>query len=186
MKRILALVMGAMALVGGLGVLGAGPAFGDSTGTVTATVTVQGVPCVLLGTSNVNYGTLNFSSGTTSVTAVSPQFSIQNCSTATETLLARGTDAHSTTTADTWALSTTFVPSTVAPCSSLPLNTFRHVAAQPISPGIVPLTTTDVFYDSLAAGQTGNATTVITMPCQGSVGAGQTMTTDVIITATVP
>lgn len=147
-------------------------------GTVEAQVTVA-APCITVG-AGLDYGTMRFSTATgtgTSYSVGGRTTSYSNCSSQSQLIYARGTNAQSSTSDAIWELTRNTVS-----CPT-DLNKYR-VTAQTDEP-IVSLEHTDQLIDSAAAaGVTQTVTAGLTMPCSGSLGAGETMTYAIIVTAT--
>jgi hypothetical protein len=158
------------------------PVFAADNGTVSAQVIAGGTACLTVP-SSVDFGTAAFlAAGTQTVTTGSPNIAVSSCSTATETVLARGTDA--TAPGVVWTLTTT------APCPlAAPTTNQYNLGLRPIG----GTGTTDVFLSgtngslgTVAANTTLTRIPIMRMPCTGSAGAGQTMSMSYVFTATVP
>ncbi len=155
------------------------PVFGDDTGVVTATVNVQDVPCITLGTTNINYGQKAFSTSLTFVNAPSSISNIDSCSTSAQTLL--GTGSLATGTLASWS------PVPTLSCSGPSTNEYRHTLRNLESSADVHLSLSAQSLGTLAGNQQdASVGTMLLMPCTGSDGAGQTMAMQVTLTATVP
>lgn len=154
------------------------PVFSADNGTVTATVSVQDVPCITLGVTTLNHGTKAFSS-TTLVTDTKNISNIDSCSSAAQTLLATGSNA--TGSGVTWT------PVATVNCSSTPKNQYRMALRNPGPPTVINLSLAAQPFGSLSADQQDFlAEATLTMPCTGSDGAGETMSMSITLTATVP
>lgn len=175
-------LVGSILVVVGAFFAGGVPAFGDGTDSVTVTASVQAEACITVGTSNINYTTAPFSSGTTLVTRDSSVQDVDSCATAPQTLLVKGTNA--TGPGANWSLT-----DVNGNCSAgLSVNQFRHeigtISGNPLS---LRLTTIDRSIGTLLTTHVDmNFATTFTMPCTGSGGAGQTVSSSIIFTATVP
>jgi hypothetical protein len=180
MKRLL----GGFAVAIAFLVMSALPTLGANNGTVNATVTA-GAACITLSqTTPVNFGTLEFSTAAGNSASGQLAGTITNCATASESILARGTNATNPTT--TWNLvDATGLATPVNPCALASPNTneyFQDTFTGALS--TVFLTTTDKALASLAAGASPLLTVGVVMPCTGSSGAGQTLNFSYIYTAT--
>ena len=163
-------LIGSILLALGAFFAGGIPVFGD-TGTVNVTVTAQAQSCILLDTTLINYGTLPFGGNNSSL------IQFDSCTPATQSILARGTDATGTS----WTLSDTGTCAT-----TLGTNKFKH-ELQRLDNGNLFLSTADQGIGSLS----GNAlnqqlSTLFIMPCAGSSGAGLTASTTIVLTSTIP
>jgi hypothetical protein len=161
------------------------PVFAADNVTVTAQVIANGAACLTVSAngSNVDFGTAPFLAGvgTTTVTVGAPNVTVTSCSTGSETVLARGTDA--TAAGVVWTLITT------APCGSIPPPTTNQYNLGLRAGGNTPdtfLSTTNTSLGTVAANGTLGRTPIMRMPCTGSSGSGQTMTMSYVFTATVP
>jgi hypothetical protein len=175
MRRIalLATIVGVL----GVAVISGVPAFGADNGTVTATVSVQDVPCMTVTSSGIDYGAKVFS-GASPVQATGTITSIGTCSSAAQTVWVKGASA--TATGVTWTL--------VAGLACPTTNQYVHEVDNPNSPAsFVPLTNTNQNFGTFNAQPHSipNIPTRLTMPCTGSAGAGQTISTQILFSATV-
>ncbi|MGH8431692.1 MAG: hypothetical protein ACREUF_14950 [Solimonas sp.] len=172
-------ILGSTILVAALWLASSLPTFSADTGTVNVTVSAQAQACLVVGSTIINYGTKPFSAGTL-ITSPGNISAIDSCAPVAQNLQARGTDA--TGTAGAWTL----VNGTGGCGAGLNVNQFRHEISS-LSSGQVKLTTSNQSVGTLAAGATGaSLDTHLTMPCAGSVGAGQAMSTQIVLTAFVP
>ena len=154
----------------------------DSSGVVTGTVTVPTAPtpCITIDTTSISFGTLGFSpSAATVVGDASPGTTVTNCSGgATQQLFAHGSDAVGSGTG-LWSLIVTGAPCTAGP------DTYRY-SLRPVgastSSGIY-MTNTDALLSSTMVSDLAY-THRIYMPCTGSSGAGETMSTNTTFTVT--
>ena len=170
-------------------VLSALPASAADNGTVTARVTVAS-PCILLGTTAIDFGVATFSQPGQSPVQVDNQVAtIESCNPAPQVLFARGTNASA---ADGSGASWNLL--NAAPCpgpnSFLLVNVLGTLGGVALTQQI-PVVTTDARFDALGGGpfqMAGNtqlrAFQRLYMPCAGSSGAGKTMTFDTVYTAT--
>jgi hypothetical protein len=166
-------------LAGGVYAGSSVPVFSEDDATVTATVSVQDVPCITVGTTLINYGTKAFSTSQGLVSGSSTIGNVDSCSTAAQTLLATGSTA--TATDATWN------PVSTLSCSGGSINEYRHFLRDESTPKDVYLSLAAQPLRSLTANQQDlSIPTMINMPCTGSSGAGRTMNMQVTLTATVP
>jgi hypothetical protein len=167
----------------------AAPALTASDGTVTLTVTAQAppAPCLTVTPETLDFGTKPFSTpGGDNSGAVF--LTLTNCGTATQHVVAAGTDASGPTGA--WAL-TDVVSGSIC---SLGTDKYSVFALGPTSGrdyvraqlGVTP-TMLAVSGDPYPLVPSGVApvTLVLTMPCQGSNGAGATKSLSATFTAIV-
>jgi hypothetical protein len=173
-------------------ILSAEPALGNESASVTARVTVAS-PCITVslenGASSVDFGTLGFSTDQILGAGIDDSASLANCSSQSENISVRGTDATSSTSSATWVLKDTFN------CSAGEINRYRVApavfATNPQSNGGQPvsnsmwLKTTDQALYTAAASASNPASLMLTMPCTGSDGAGTSMNFQVIYTASL-
>jgi hypothetical protein len=156
------------------------------TGSVGARVVAGVAPCITINSPSnnalVDFGSLPFSATPGSSQAPgSPDITIANCATASESLLASGTNA--TAANATWTLSAG-LPNQ---CSNN-LNVYR-LALRDANQADLFLTTNNQTVGTLGTaipGSTITRTPRITMPCSGSGGNGQTMSMSYNFTATIP
>jgi type 1 fimbria pilin len=151
--------------------VGAAPAFGDDEGTVSAQVTVA-APCIQITPTQVDFGSLGFSSSSANPVSASRPLSATNCG-ATADLLVHGSNAVSATGA-TWALQP---DGQVCPT---PNNYVQRVGSGAVS---IPLDTQDRNLRQLAGGETADVNALVLMPCVGSSGSGEAMTFSYVFTA---
>jgi hypothetical protein len=160
----LALATATAALLGGL----ASPALAADSVTVDASVSVVG-PCLTTTTNVLDFGQLSLQSGS------SQPIDYTNCSGTVEHVFARGTDAGGGGGGADW-----FLDDSGTPCPDLGLNRYRLQTFTGFLIG-----TTDREIDEVEAGSDGSANGLaLFMPCAGSDGIGQTLTFQVIFTAT--
>ena len=153
------------------------PAFGDGSGTVDATVT-PATPCITLDASSVNFGTLPFStsSSSASVGVASPGIIYTNCSSQEEKVYGRGSDATGGT--GTWSLTNGGV------CPGLNRYGLDLVVITASVSNQIPMTTADTLLTTTPAGGPQPTRLALFMPCTGSTGAGEQMQLHVTYTAT--
>jgi hypothetical protein len=166
-------------LAGGVYAGSSVPVFSEDDATVTATVSVQDVPCITVGTTLINYGTKAFSTSQGLVSGSSTIGNVDSCSTAAQTLLIKGTPTTGTTPA--WSL----VNSLACPTP----NQFVHEFDNPGTAGsYLALGTNNLTFQAGFASMAtiSSIPTRLTMPCTGSSGGGVQVSTQIIFTATVP
>jgi spore coat protein U-like protein len=168
MKSLICSCVAAAALA-----LSALPTFGTDTGTISASVTASS-PCITVQSASLDFGGLSFS---TSASASPTSFkelsdSFTNCSGTDETILARGTDAHSATSSASWQLG--------APPGC---DVDRYTLQIDAGAATVFPTNVNVNMQSAPSGSTLQDGFGIYMPCTGSSGAGEKMNFQYILTA---
>ena len=159
---------------------GAAPAWSQSSGSVTATVVVQGSACITITPTTFSYVASGLSTSTAPVTTLpsSAKPSAANCSTVTQNFLARGGPAMGT--GASWTLETAFN------CDVPQINMYKH-EVKPLSGSFTALTATNQTWESaVPANASRTLDTRLTMPCDGSNGVGQTISIPVTITAVAP
>jgi hypothetical protein len=161
--------------------LSARTTFGQSGGTVTATVQVQAAACITIAPNSFTYTAAGLSS-TSSPTTTLPSSAkpvVTNCSSSAENFLAKGGSA--TGSGVTWTLG-----SSHGDCSAPTLNQYRH-ELKPGTGSFFSLSETDQVWESaVSATNSRTVDTRLTMPCNGSDGVGLTMSIPIILTAVVP
>jgi hypothetical protein len=157
------------------------PARANESATVNAKVTVAS-PCLTVSFTNpsatgLDFGTLAFGSGA----GQGNFFSVTNCSTAQESISARGTDATSSTSTAAWTLDDTFFGGPT--CSTTPsTNKYALDTNFAGQTGVVRLSKSDKLVQAIAPGPT-SVHVSVAMPCSGSAGAGETMNFQFVYTA---
>lgn len=150
--------------------LGSAPALalGAESGEVTATVTVA-APCVTVG-GPIDFGEVGFAPEGDIATS-SGLSNYTNCSSVTEQIAVRGTNASSTTTSTVWTLQSQ------QPCvGTTTLNEFRVETKDVDQLSLALSTSASTIDPALAAGTPAQTLwTMLYMPCTGSDGAGETM-----------
>jgi hypothetical protein len=148
------------------------------------TVPREAAPCVLLDATSVDFGTLPFSTAA-ALSEGSANVAVSSCSTGSQALYASGTDADgSGATPAHWALS----PAGGNPCG---IGTNQYgVALGTDGSGGMPasfqLSTMTSSWIVMAAGSDVASSVDYQMPCVGSDGAGQTLSSQVTFLATAP
>ena len=185
LKRLLAvgLIVGAVASLG----LSAGPVFGDDNVVVTATVT-PATPCVTVTSLTISYGTRSFATSSTGdSSATADPLTVVNCGDTSENVWARGADA--TGASATWSLSSLGTQTTCYQdgfSSPVTLNRYKHRIDVGTGASLLDiyLTINNAAMGSLAGGNGVQVIPMLYMPCSGSDGAGQLMSTTITFTAT--
>lgn len=164
------------------------PVAAQDSGTVGATLTVADASaCLTVTQTAVSYlDALDFSEpGSGAAARSDPLYAVDNCGSVDIDISVRGTDATATgPSGSTWAL--TGDPAFTTDCTTLDVYAVDVEADGGTVALFTMLTTTDQPAFDLTAGAT--ATNIghdLWMPCQGSSGAGDTMSFDVIYTAVV-
>ena len=162
------------------------PVFGADSGSVNAQVTVQQAPaaCITVPTTTVDFGTRPFNPPGNSNTSSAAPITVTGCATGGngQRLLARGTNAIG---ADaSWELTT--APVCVADGAQVFRTNRFNLWLSGGPSGTVQLAATDsVVRPQMGPVEEFSASPTITMPCEGSSGAGQTMSMSYIFTATL-
>ena len=158
----------------------------EGSGGVTLEVAVEpaAVPCLIIDASVIDFGTLAFSTDE-ALSNATRDVHAHSCSSGPEAIYAQGTDA----TGDqeptaTWTLS----GAGGNPCATGPDVFGVHLTGDTDSgiPSEIDLSTVSAAWLTLEAEQTAQTTVDYRMPCAGSSGAGQTMTSQITFLATVP
>ena len=176
----LAILLGALAAGVVWGAATAGPTFGQSNGTVTATVQVQAAACITISPSSFTYAPAGLSTTASLVTTLpnSTKPTATSCSTGTQNLLAKGGTATGGGGAN-WILANSL------DCSVPDIDKFRH-ELKPATGSFFTLTTDDQTWETgISQGGTRLVDTRLTMPCTGSSGVGTMMSMPIVITAVV-
>jgi type 1 fimbria pilin len=178
MRRYLVavLVLASVALAAG-----AVPAFTADSGTISVSITAQAppAPCIeLVGGTLVDFGTHAFSTlnqPSSGPGDIEPSF--RNCSSADEEILIHGADA--TGPSATWTLD----PNGPYPCDAgSPRNTYQ-LGSTVEGSTLLLANTPATLLASAAPAVEHTLALFLVMPCAGSDGAGQTLTTSVELTA---
>lgn len=163
----------------------AGTATNGGSGGVTLEVAVPAppTPCVILDAERLDFGSLGFSTAD-QMSAASRQVTVTSCSTGAEAILAQGTDATGDgAPAAAWALSA----AGGNPCGN-GLDQFGVRLTGDVGTGlaVLQLSTNTSSWMTLGSGGAVPTTVDYQMPCTGSSGAGQTMTSQITFLATMP
>lgn len=144
----------------------------------------EAAPCVLLGATSIDFGTLPFSTEA-ALSEGSLFVDVTSCSTGSQALYASGTDATgSGATPANWALSA----AGGNPCT-FGVNQYGVALGTDGSggmPAAFQLSTLSSSWIVMSAGSELASSVDYQMPCVGSAGAGQTMSSQVTFLATVP
>ena len=151
------------------------PVFATDNGTVDAQVTVA-TPCITVSPQSLDFGTLPFSTAAGTSTQAMP-VEISNCGAGPEQLYGRGTDA-SLGGATVWSL-----VSDQTPCAA-GVNTFNLIFLSSTPPNTYASTTDQLLETVGSGGVANNGAVSIAMPCVGSDGAAQTLSFQILFTAT--
>lgn len=178
------LVIAALALAAS-----AAPAFTADNGTVTVSITARApaAPCLTVTPGAVDFGTLPFSANAGSgLSEGEANITANNCGTAGQNLL--GSTTNATGPGGSWT--PTAYNGTIDPCAAL--NRFYLSIFGFTTPAMYMTGTAAPVLASLGgppavfpAGDAKVFRLTITMPCQGSNGAGETKTLSATFTATV-
>ncbi len=171
-------------LLGGfLGVSLDGQGTPVSEGGVVLLVSALGpAPCILLSESTLDFGILPFNSPGASVTGVQPM-TVSNCGQDAESIQAKGTDAAGDQQPPAvWSL----VDAGTNPCDVGVDKYGLIVDDQLIAGDEFHVTTSNQFFATAAPSGRGSFNVTYQLPCQGSAGAGQIMSSSLTVTATVP
>lgn len=175
-RQPLAIAIATAALLAGL----ATPTLATDTVTVQAQVSID-APCLTVSTTSIDFGRSLFSTDVLLGLRSQP-FTYASCSGTAERVYARATDASGSSAS--WSL----VPG-IGDCSLGSLNEFSLLARGDVSgeqriPQTWGLLTVDSEIETLVADAAGSATELeVTLPCQGSDGAGETMSFQITFTA---
>jgi type 1 fimbria pilin len=151
------------------------PAFGADTGTVNAQVTVAS-PCITVSPGQIDFPTAAF--GTNVAGNSAQQISVTNCSSASERIFARGSDATSTTSGALWSLiSSSFSCPGSNDLYGLALTRADSGVRTDLQSGI------QLIDPAHTAGATVEWGPSISLPCSGSSGAGETMAMQFVFVA---
>ena len=148
------------------------------------TVPREAAPCVLLDATSIDFGTLPFSTEA-ALSEGSANVNVSSCSTGSQALYASGTDANGSGASPAhWALSSVGGN----PCG-IGLNQYGVALGTDGSGGMpasFQLSAVPSSWIVQTAGAATASSVAYQMPCVGSDGAGQTMSSQVTFLATVP
>jgi hypothetical protein len=172
------------AFVAAVFVLSAIPAFGGDSGALDAHVTVA-APCLTValmttGGTQLDFGVLPFSPSTTTwSSSTAPNHQVENCSPGAEKIYVRGTNAGSTTSRASWALSTN------ATLPGVGQNVYALRVTSDQFGNFTQLATSNrLLFGSVPANTVYNRLLPrIYMPLVGSAGAGERMDFQIVYTA---
>jgi hypothetical protein len=166
------------------------PALSADSGTVTLSITARApaAPCLTVAPGSADFGTLRFSTPVNAGPGPAygqANIAISNCGTAGQNLLGSATDASGAS--GTWTLTTEGVGG--SPCPNLNrywLDVFMFAFPVLFLNGTpTPVLASGGGPAVLAAGTSYPSRMEITMPCEGSNGAGETKTLTATFTAVV-
>jgi hypothetical protein len=162
---------------------GVGTDGGSGGVTIEVDVEAPAVPCLLVSSSHLDFGTLAFSTSDALSTA-SRDVTISSCSSGDEAVLAQGTDATGDgDPAGAWTLSSAGGNPCVAPIDTYGIG-LTGDAGQ--GPTVLQVSTGTSSWLTLGAEASAPTTVDYLMPCEGSSGAGQTMSSQITFTAAAP
>jgi len=155
----------------------AGPTLAAGTGIVSAQITVD-APCLTLSTTSIDLGHAAFSTGTPVARTQSVTYT--SCSTTTERITARATDASSTTGSAQWTLVT---PTPICPDAGP--DKYAVIVLKLDNSYLSLSKAFDVMLEDLPGSGAGAYSRAgLFMPCTGSSGSGETMSFQITYTAT--
>jgi hypothetical protein len=144
------------------------------------TVPEPAAPCLLVGAPTLDFGELPLSTPS-AMSSGSMDVDVTSCSTGSTDILARGTDASGDGIPPaTWLLSSVGEN----PCTQG--ADLLGVVLAPAGGSALQLATSNEFMASVVASETLGTNVTLEMACEGSEGAGQTMSSQVFLTAVVP
>ena len=164
----------------------AGPVFSADSGTVNATVTVTS-PCLTVPETVIDYGNKGFASVTTGdSTAVGAEFLIESCSADSQSVSVSGAEMKGSTAV--WNLSTNVANTTCfqeGAGQTVTLNAYRHeiMLSHYAEPTTLTMGNSLLGVMSPSGTPGWKSTPKLYMPCAGSDGVGQTMSTTITFTA---
>jgi hypothetical protein len=157
------------------------PAAGGSGSVVTTIEAMEAPgPCLLLSAERIDYGVLSFSTPQT-LRSAAGEVTISNCSTETEDIMAQGTDAVGS--AAVWTLTTP--PGSGNMCSAIGggVDRFAHTISDGLAAPLALTTAQQTYRSSVPSGGVVVTATTFHMPCSGSDGAGELLSTRLTFTA---
>jgi hypothetical protein len=152
---------------------GAAPVFADSSGSVSARVSVA-APCIEVTPTSLDFGVLGLSTRALPVGSVLLPLTAHNCGTAREGLFARGTNATGSG-GTTWTL----VGSNI--CDGA--NRFGQLVTRSALQYDLTADTDVSIGTPLGGGEASTVNAAMFMPCTGSGGAGEVMSFSYVFTA---
>jgi len=170
--------LGALVVGASLWAASAAPGLAADSGAVSAQVTVA-APCITVSTTAIDFGAQSLS------TIAVKDLTYANCGPVDEKIYGRATNASGNSAS--WTLDPAFVGGAScgsgSPINKYALNSYQNNNNS--ASGFTMLSTTDQLIETIAGGATGSRDrVVITMPCAGSSGVGQTMSFTLTFTAT--
>jgi len=168
----------------GFMVTGVGTEGGSGGLSLEVAVAPEPVPCLIVDASVIDFGTLAFSTEA-EISSASRDVRATSCSTGPEAIYAAGTDATGDgVPAAAWALS----PVGGNPCG-IGFDAYGVALTADLGAGPLPplqLSTANASWLELEAEASAATTVDYQMPCEGSSGAGQTMTSQITFLAAAP
>jgi uncharacterized protein len=159
---------------------------GGESGGVTLEVAVEpeAEPCLVIDASAIDFGTLAFSTEA-EISSASRNVTATSCSTGPEEIFAAGTDAAGDgVPAAAWALSSVGGNPCATGFDAYGVALTADLGAGPMPP--LRLSAANSSWLELDAEASAATTVDYQMPCEGSSGAGQTMTSQITFLATAP
>jgi hypothetical protein len=140
-------------------------------------------PCLLLSTDSIDYGVLSFSTLQTPRSAAG-EVTVSNCSTESEDMMAQGADAIGTTAV--WTLASP--PGSGNMCDAVGggANQYAHAINDGVAAPLALAATQQTYQTGVPSGGAIVTATTFHMPCSGSDGAGELMSTSLTFTAVTP
>ncbi len=186
-RVVLAIVLGVMGLVGAVA---ATPAFGDSSGTVTATVSAS-APCLTVSTTSLTFPTTKFSTASLNGLSSLPSGpTVTNCSGAPANITGSASSATNSGATATWFATAATLGGTTNMCATggslLPTN--KYALGLRFASDNEPTLTTNTLLKA-AVGTTASLPAYeleLFMPCTTSDGAGTVMSFQITFTASLP
>ena len=191
--RRTAIGIGGLALASAYFVLSALPAIGasvlpppgadTSTGSVSAKVTVA-APCLTVNPDSISFGSLGFSADDLNQTAGNATpfiHTVTSCAPSDQKLFVKGSDAFNESGTVKWTLR----PANT--CIGTPNTNFYGLRASEngaLSGVYRDLQTTNLLVRAMTASEAIPMRALLWMPCAGSNGAGETMSMQIVYTAT--
>jgi hypothetical protein len=192
MKRIITTAVGALGAAAAYFVLSALPAFSAETSTVNAKVTVAS-PCITIslvgGATELNFGVQPLATPANNANSSNFGTLVTSCSPSTQNVTAKGTDA--TGGAALWSLTDSSSGTSICGLGknrySIRLEPVEKDTStiKSLGPALVLSSQSSKPVYAPAAGAEFVPQTNLFMPCSGSDGAGQTMSFQIIYTASL-
>jgi hypothetical protein len=157
------------------------PAGAEPSGTVDATITIEG-PCVTVSTATVDFGAVGFSQSDANSEGSTGSFVATNCSSQNQDMYGSATDAVGSV-SGSWTLSQW--DGSVLACDSGPDVFGAGLRFSRDGPQERWLSTSDSFL-YYSTGDPQSFIPLVLMPCSGSSGVGETMMYSYTITGVLP